>query len=73
MSRLIDTRIYVVANTNDGTERLVRAPNRARAIKGSVAARIASQDDLQRLLANGVVVENDPPAASHTQHRRRAP
>ena len=67
------TRIYVVANTNDGAERLVRAPNKARAVKGSVAARIASQDDLQRLLANGVVVENDAaPATPHTQ-RRRAP
>ncbi len=74
MSRLEDTRIYVLANTNDGAERLMRAPNKSRAVKGSVTARLASQDDLQRLLANGVVVENDtPPAASHTQHRRRAP
>ena len=73
MSRLSNTRIYVVANTNDGIERLVRAPNKSRAVKGSVAARIASQEDLQRLLASGVVVENDPsPPAPHT-HRRRAP
>lgn len=72
MSRA-DTRIYVVANTNDGAERLVRAPNKSRAVKGSVAARIASQDDLQRLLASGVVVENESAPEPPRAHRRRAP
>jgi hypothetical protein len=74
MPRLSHTRIYVVANTSDGVERLVRAANKSRAIKGSVAARVASQDDLQRLLARGVVVENDitSPSESLTR-RRRAP
>lgn len=73
MSRLANTRIYVVANTNDGVERLVRAPNKARAVKGSVAARIASQEDLQRLLSKGVLVENESPPTPSSVHRRRAP
>jgi len=74
MTRLTSTRIYVVASTHDGVERLVRAPNKARAVKGSVAARIATQDDLQRLLSKGVVVENEAtPSSSSNLHRRRAP
>jgi len=72
-SRLGSTRIYVVANTHDGAERLVRAPNKARAVKGSVSARIASQEDLQRLLSKGVIVESDAPATPSSVHRRRAP
>lgn len=70
------TRIYVVANTNNGDERLVRAPNRSRAVKGSVTARVASQDDLQRLLASGVIVENDTPSMpplTLTHRSRRVP
>lgn len=73
MSRLANTRIYVVANTNDGAERLVRAPNKSRAVKGSVAARVATQDDLQRLLSKGVIVENEAPPTTSSVHRRRAP
>jgi hypothetical protein len=71
--RNANTRIYVVANTNDGVERLVRAPNKSRAVKGSVLARIASQDDLQRLLAVGVVVENDTAPPPRSAVRRRSP
>lgn len=73
MSRLANTRIYVVSSTNDGVERLVRAPNKARAVKGSVAARIASQEDLQRLLSKGVIVENEAAPMPSSVHRRRAP
>lgn len=73
MSRNANTRIYVVANTNDGAERLVRAPNKSRAVKGSVAARVATQDDLQRLLSKGVIVENEAPATPSSVQRRRAP
>lgn len=73
MSRLASTRIYVLANTNDGAERLMRAPNRSRAVKEAVTVRIASQDDLQRLLASGVVVEDHAAPATPHPHRRRAP
>lgn len=72
MNGTANTRIYVVANTNDGAERLVRAANKSRAVKDAVAARLASQDDLTRLLASGVVVENDAAPPQRT-HRRRAP
>jgi hypothetical protein len=75
MNGRANTRIYVIASTNDGAERLLRAPSKARAVKDSVVARIASQDDLARLLARGVTVENDPtPSPPLTlTHRRRAP
>lgn len=71
MSRLSDTRIYVIEDSGGGRERLVRAPNKSRAVKQSVEARIASQADLERLLAAGVVVEGEKAAGQQQQQRRR--
>jgi len=61
MSRLTDTRIYLVESTNGGGERLLRAPNKSRAVQMSATARIATQVDLERLLADGVKVEGPEP------------
>jgi enoyl-CoA hydratase/carnithine racemase len=61
MSRLTDTRIYLVASTNGGAERLLRAPNKSRAVQMAATARIATQVDLERLLAEGVKVEGSEP------------
>jgi hypothetical protein len=62
MSRLTDTRIYLVASTNGGAERLLRAPNKSRAVQMAATARIATQVDLERLLAEGVKVEGSEAA-----------
>ena len=79
MSRLTDTRLYVVTATDDSGERLVRASNKARAVRLAVTARIATQADLERLLAAGVVVETQTPAPAppprpkiRPQQQRRA-
>lgn len=70
MSSLSETRIYVVASSNGAGERLMRAPNKSRAVKQAVAARIASQADLERLLAAGVTVEGEAGAKAQQQRRR---
>jgi hypothetical protein len=67
MSRLTDTRVYVVEPTNGAGERLLRAPNKSRAVRLSATARIATQADLERLLADGVQVEG-----SETERRPKA-
>lgn len=54
------TRIYVVTDTEDGAQRLVRATNQSQALrlatKDRFAVDIASQDDLVALISNGVPV-----------------
>jgi hypothetical protein len=71
MSRLSDTRLYVVIATDDsGVERLVRASNKARAARLAVTARIATQADLERLLKAGVTPEFSTP---ERQAPRRPP
>ena len=62
MSRLTDTRLYVVTATDgSGSVRLIRASNKARAVRLATTARIASQADLERLLAAGVTPEYSTP------------
>ena len=61
MSTLAVTRVYVVEPTNGSGERLLRAPNKSRAVRQAVTARIATQADLERLIAAGVVVETQIP------------
>lgn len=58
MSTLSQSRLYVVTATDTGSERLVRAENKARAVRLAAAARIATQSDLERLLAQGVKPED---------------
>jgi enoyl-CoA hydratase/carnithine racemase len=70
MSRLTDTRIYLVASTNGGAERLLRAPNKSRAVQMAATARIATQVDLERLLAEGVKVEGSEPRPKQRGQRR---
>jgi hypothetical protein len=52
------TRLYVVAATDTGKERIIRAESKAKAVAASAVARIASQSDLERLLVDGVLPEN---------------
>ncbi len=55
-------RIYVVRHEFSKTSRLVRASNAAQAIKHAThsdfTCSVATQDDLVRLVAEGVTVEN---------------
>ena len=51
------TRLYVVAATDTGNERLIRAENKAKAVAQASIARIATQSDLERLFAVGVIPE----------------
>jgi hypothetical protein len=55
------TRIYVVTDTETNKHRLIRAANRAQAIKYAAQTRfdieVAGQDDLVSLLTNGIPVE----------------
>lgn len=64
----VSTRIYIVANAqardaagNEIPARLVRAPNASQALRhvaaDTLAVAVASQDDLIRLIAAGVKVE----------------
>jgi hypothetical protein len=71
MSRLTDTRVYVVEPTNGGGQRLLRAPNKARAVRQAVTARIATQLDLERLFAEGVKVEGSEPSARPKSRARK--
>jgi hypothetical protein len=52
------TRLYVVAATDSGAERLIRAENKHKAVFLASVARIATQTDLERLFALGVVPES---------------
>jgi hypothetical protein len=54
--------IYLVRESDTGRERLMRAPNPSRAVRQSATARIASQNDLERLLGEGVPIESQVPA-----------
>lgn len=72
-SRPDRTRIYVLEATNGkADERLMRAANKSRAVRGSARARLATQDDLQRLLAAGVVVETEGPVRRSGAAKRPA-
>lgn len=55
------TRVYIVEAKADGAERLIRSANalqaRSHVAKDSYETRVASQDDLIRLVAAGVKVE----------------
>jgi hypothetical protein len=51
------TRLYVVATTDTGLERLIRAETKAKAVTLASVARIATQSDLERLFSVGVIVE----------------
>lgn len=67
------TRVYVVTDSADSTvaPRLVRATFRATAVRhaaqGRYKARIATHDDLEKLITAGVRVEQaaEPVAAEH--------
>ena len=54
-------RIYLVRNTDTGTESLVRAPNRAQAlrhiVKTTYTVDLASQDQLVELISNRQEIE----------------
>lgn len=57
-------RIYVAGDHAGKVERLIRATHPGHALRHAFAARVASQDDLERLLSAGVKVENaraEPP------------
>lgn len=76
MTSIRDTRLYVLASTStsDGaSERLMRAPNKSRAMKGAVTARVATASDVERLLAAGVVIESTSATHPPRTRRRRAP
>lgn len=74
MSRLSDIRLYVVTATDTGAERLLRAANKSRAVRLAATARIATQADLERLFAKGVVPEGPhtprPPSKPRAQRQR---
>jgi len=57
----MSTRIYVVTDTETNKHRLIRAANRAQAIKYAASTRfdieVAGQDDLVSLLTHGIPVE----------------
>jgi hypothetical protein len=57
----MNTRIYVVTDTETNKHRLIRAANQAQAIKYAASTRfdieVAGQDDLVSLLTNGIPVE----------------
>jgi hypothetical protein len=77
MSRLTDTRVYVLKPTNGADHRLLRASNKARALRMSAAVCIASQDDIARLVGAGVVIETEipkpaPPPRPKLHAQRRA-
>lgn len=57
MTTSASTRLYVVAATDTGLERIIRAESKARAVAASAVARIATQSDLERLLTVGVMAE----------------
>ena len=57
MTSPIPTRLYVVASTDTGAERLIRAENKHKAVLQATVARIATQTDLERLFALGVIPE----------------
>lgn len=56
------TRIYLVKNTENGGDHLVRAHNQAQAVRHvarkQFECEVASQDDLVELVASGVKVED---------------
>jgi hypothetical protein len=58
-------RIWVAGDGK--TERLVRALNEGAALRHVYAARVASQDDLERLITKGVRVESAIPGADNTE------
>lgn len=77
MSRLSDVRIYVVTATDTGGERLMRAANKARAVRQATVARIATAADVERLFEAGVVIETQipkpsPPPRPKVRAQRRA-
>jgi hypothetical protein len=74
MSRLTESRLYVVTATDTGSERLMRAANKSRAVRLATTARIASQADLERLFAKGVTPEGVgvPDRRPKTRAQRRA-
>lgn len=55
-------RIYLVKNKNTGVERLIRAVSRVESVRfvarTSLEANAASQEDLVRLVATGVQIED---------------
>jgi hypothetical protein len=73
MSTLASTRIYLVESTNGAGERLLRASNKSRAVRQAVTARIATQADLERLIAQGIKVEgSEPDRRPKARAQRRA-
>lgn len=55
------TRIYVASDSTGKTERLVRATHPGQALRHVFTARVATQEDLERLITRGVRVENAKP------------
>jgi hypothetical protein len=70
MSRLNDTRLYVVTATDSGGERLLRASNKSRAVRLAATARVATTEDLERLFAAGVKPEGGPSDRRPSRARR---
>lgn len=74
------TRLYLIRNTDTGEERLVRAPNAARALahitRTSYTATVASQEQLVALLTGEAPAEIEDatrePAAADTEPERDA-
>lgn len=58
MTRANASRIYVVASTDGAHERLVRAGHPGAASRHATAVRVASQDDLARMISGGIQVED---------------
>jgi len=69
----MSTRIYLVSET-DGDERLVRASNQSQAVKHAVgsrfSAKVASQDDLARMLPEGAAIENSGETEETTSSKK---
>ena len=60
-------RIWIASDDGGKTERLVRALHESAALRHVFTARVASQDDLERLITKGVRVENALPTAPEVQ------
>lgn len=62
MSQKSNKRVYVIHNRHSGKNHLVRAATPAQAIshitRSEYACKVAEQDDLIRLVAEGVKVED---------------
>lgn len=67
MTATHSTRVYVTHAPEGGAERLVRASHPGHARAHATRVRIATQDDLIRLMGKGLQVEDASPAADEPE------